>query len=307
MTSGEGSALRRKKVWERPLAVKGYRAARRTAERLGLQVVLKTYYSPIPDLSQQPPDIFERRDPLHGIAFDLQAQLRFVEEQLVPYLHELADGAADVDARYRFETDNSSVPEADARVMYAMVRDLKPRRIVELGSGQTSRVLAQAVRRNAAEGSPASYRAYDPFPTAVDEGLPGLDALERIKAQDVGDDVFGALQDGDLLFVDTTHTVKLGGDVNRIILGALPLLAPGVVVHFHDILLPYEYPEYLFADYGLYWAEQYLLQAFLACNTSFEVRCAVHALSEQYDDRLVAAGVKPAGKSGSSFWLRRVA
>lgn len=307
MSSGEGSTLRRKKVWERPIAVKGYRAARRTAERLGLQVVLKTYYSPIPDLRQQPPDIFERRDPLHGIAFDLEAQLGFVEEHLAPYVHELTDGAADVDARYRFEIDNSSVPETDARVMYTMIRDLKPRRIVELGSGQTSRVIAQAVRRNAAEGSPADYRAYDPFPTAVDEGLPGLDALERTKAQEVGDDVFRELQDGDVLFVDTTHTVKLGGDVNRIILGALPLLAPGVVVHFHDILLPYEYPEYLFNDFGLYWAEQYLLQAFLACNPSFEVRCAVNALCQQHGDRMVAAGIKPVDKIGSSFWLRRVA
>jgi hypothetical protein len=307
MSSGEGSTLRRKKVWERPTAVKGYRVARRTAERLGLQVVLKTYYSPIPDLSQQPADIFERRDPLHGIAFDLAAQLRFVEEHLAPYARELAGGAADVDPRYRFEVDNSSVPEADARVMYAMVRDLKPRRIVELGSGQTSRVIAQAVRRNAEEGSPTDYRAYDPFPTAVDDGLPGLDALERLKAQEVGDDVFSALQDGDLLFVDTTHTVKLGGDVNRIVLGALPLLAPGVVVHFHDILLPYEYPEYLYTDFGLYWAEQYLLQAFLACNPSFEVRCAVHALNQDHGERMVAAGIAPAGNTGSSFWLRRVA
>jgi hypothetical protein len=305
--TGEGTTLRRKKVWERPAAVKGYRVARRAAERLGVQVVLKTYYSPIPDLSQVPSDVFERRDPLHGIVFDAETQLRFVEERLSPYLPEFADSGADVDPRYRFEIGNGSLPEPDARVLYAMLRDLRPKRIVELGSGQTTRVIGQAIRRNAAEGAPSELRAYDPFPTAVDEGMPGLAALVREKAQSVGDEVFTSLQDGDLLFVDTTHTVKLGSDVNRIILGALPLMAPGVVVHFHDIMLPYEYPEYLMADYGLYWAEQYLLQAFLACNLGFEILCAVHTLNREHPERMVAAGAAAPGQNGSSFWLRRVA
>jgi hypothetical protein len=304
---GEGSGIRRKKVWERPAAVKGYALARRAAERAGLQLVLKTYYSPIPDLSQQPADVFQRRDPLHGIAFDVEAQLAFVEERLAPYFSEFADSGSDVAAEYRYELGNSSLPEPDARVLYAMVRDLKPKRIVELGSGQTTRVIGQATRRNAAKGSPTDLRAYDPFPTAVDEGMPGLAALTRQKAQEVPDTVFSELQDGDLLFVDTTHTVKLGSDVNRIILGALPLLAPGVVVHFHDIMLPYEYPEYLMVDYGLYWAEQYLLQAFLACNPSFAVLCAVHAMGREQPARMVAAGAARSGQNGSSLWLRRVA
>lgn len=302
---GEGSEVRRRRLWESGAAVKGYRAARRAAERVGLQVVLKTYYSPIPDLSLLPADWWERRDPLNGIAFDLDRQLEFVDEHLADHMRRFAP-ATDVDVRYAFAEDNASYPTTDARVLYAMVRDLKPARIVELGSGQTTRVIAQAARENAAEGRPARLSAYDPFPTAVDDGLPGLDALVRVKAQDVDDAVFGELEAGDLLFVDTTHTVKAGSDVNHIVLGVLPLLAAGVVVHFHDICLPYEYPRYLFDDYGLYWGEQYLLQAFLACNPSFEAICATHALGRDRTERMAAAGALLPGENGSSFWLRRV-
>jgi len=301
---GEGSSIRRRRLWSSSAAVKGYGLARAAAERLGLQVVLKTYYSPIPDLTQLPEGVWEARDPLRGIAFDLDAQMAFVEAELTPHIAGLAWGT-DVAPAHAYEPSNDSYPLADARVLYAMVRHLRPRRIVELGSGQTTRVIAQACRENARDGGPAELRAFDPFPTALDDGLPGLTELARVKAQDVPEEVFAGLQAGDVLFVDTTHTVKIGSDVNHIVLRVLPLLADGVIVHVHDIFLPYEYPRFFFADYALYWAEQYLLQAFLAFNSSFQVLCAVHALAREQPARLQACGVLDLGETGSSFWLRR--
>jgi hypothetical protein len=95
---------------------------------------------------------------------------------------------------------------------------------------------------NATGGHESTYRAFDPFPTAIDASLPGLTDLACIDAQTVPEEVFAELTSGDMLVVDTTHTVKLGSEVNRIVLRVLPLLAPGVLVHFHDIYLPYEYP-----------------------------------------------------------------
>lgn len=301
---GEGSSIRRRRLWSSAAAVRGYGLARSTAERLGLQVVLKTYYSPIPDLKQLPPGVWEARDPLRGVAFDLDAQMAFVESELSPRLDGLAWGT-DVAPAYAYDPANDSYPLADARVLYAMVRQLGPKRIVELGSGQTTRVIAQACRENARDGNEAELRAFDPFPTAVDDGLPGLAELARMKAQDVTDDVFTQLEAGDVLFVDTTHTVKIASDVNHIILRVLPLLADGVVVHIHDIFLPYEYPRFFFADFALYWAEQYLLQAFLAFNSDFEVLCAVYALGREQSGRMAATGALTAGEIGSSFWIRR--
>jgi Methyltransferase domain len=306
MFGGEGSSIRRRRLWSSHAAVKAYAVARRVAERLGLQIVLKTYYSPIPDLGQLPAEVWEARDELRGITLDLDAQMAFVESDLAPHLAALTWGAG-VAPAHAYDPGNDSYAAADARVLYAMVRHLRPRRIVELGSGQTTRVMAQACRENASEGHEVRLRAFDPFPTAVDAGLPGLAELSRTKAQDVPDEVFGELRAGDILFVDTTHTVKIASDVNDIVLRVLPLLQDGVIVHVHDIFLPYEYPRFFFVDYGLYWAEQYLLQAFLAFNSSFAVTCAVHALIRERAQRMQRAGVLDAGETGSSFWIRRSA
>jgi hypothetical protein len=301
---GEGSSIRRRRLWSSSAAVRGYSLARSAAERIGLQVVLKTYYSPIPDLAGLPAGVWEARDPLRGIAFDLDAQMAFVESELAPQFDRLTWGAG-VTGAYAYDPANDSYPHADARVLYAMLRHLRPQRIVELGSGQTTRVMAQACRENERDGAGSQLRAFDPFPTAVDDGLPGLTELVRVKAQDVPDEVFTELQAGDVLFVDTTHTVKIASDVNHIVLRVLPLLAEGVIVHIHDIFLPYEYPRFFFADYGLYWAEQYLLQAFLAFNSEFEVMCAVHALARERSEPMIGTGMLDRGQTGSSFWIRR--
>jgi hypothetical protein len=301
---GEGSSIRRRRLWSSGAAVNGYRLARAAAERLGLQVVLKTYYSPIPDLAHLPAGVWEQRDPLRSIDFDLDEQIAFVESALAEHVRALAwgDGVA---REHAYDPANDSYPVPDARTLYAMTRSLRPADIVELGSGQTTRVLAQACRENARDGSPSRLRAFDPFPTAVDDTLPGLSALERVKAQDVPDEVFTELRSGDILFVDTTHTVKIASDVNHIVLRVLPLLQEGVIVHVHDIFLPYEYPRFFFADFALYWAEQYLLQAFLAFNSGFDVLCAVHALGREQPARMAASGLLLPGEIGSSFWIRR--
>jgi Methyltransferase domain len=127
-----------------------------------------------------------------------------------------------------------------------------------------------------------------------------------VRAQDVPASTFASLAARDVLFVDTTHTVKVGSDVNHIVLDVLPRLAPGVVVHFHDIFLPYEYPRRWLEDFGLYWSEQYLLQAFLALNPDFEVLVAVTALLRERGDAFAA--LLPDGATrggGAAFWIRR--
>jgi hypothetical protein len=136
--------------------------------------------------------------------------------------------------------------------------------------------------------------------------MPGLAALEHRPAQDVPLEEFTALQAGDVLFVDTTHTVKLGSDVNRIVLDVLPVLAPGVLVHVHDIFLPYEYPRKWTEESGLCWAEQYLLQAFLSGNSDFELRAGVFALCRDRPEAMarLAPTWRP-GATASAFWMQR--
>jgi len=100
--------------------------------------------------------------------------------------------------------------------------------------------------------------------------------------------------------------VKMGGDVNHVVLDILPTLGTGVLVHFHDIFLPWEYPRLWLERYGLYWTEQYLLQAFLACNPRFEIVCALYALAREYPQRLsgVYPSWTPAAPHPGAFWIR---
>ena len=281
----------------RALKVRAFKALRAAAGRAGLQVVPKNYYSPIPDLDALSPAVFERRSELRGIHFDLDEQLAWIEGNVATAMREFAAPAEVV--------DNASYGRVGADLLHGVVRGLKPRRIVELGSGHSTLFMAAAAERNRAEGVVTELRTFDPFPTVAQPGLPGLTALEPVRAQDVPLEVFTGLEAGDVLFVDTTHTVKVDSDVNRIVLDVLPALAPGVLVHVHDIFLPYEYPRQWHEDSGFHWAEQYLLQAYLAGNPGVEVLAATFALCRDRPEAMarLAPTWRP-GAEASAFWFR---
>ncbi len=116
---------------------------------------------------------------------------------------------------------------------------------------------------------------------------------------------FSQLQSGDILFIDSSHTVKIGGDVNYLFLEVLPRLKPGVIVHVHDIFLPFEYRRDWVLDEFRFWNEQYLLQAFLTFNSEFEVLLANYYLSSHHKEHLQAAFPDLPGWIGGSFWMRR--
>ena len=301
-----GGFFRERRFYESPTAIRAYRALRRGAEAVGLQVVLKTFYSPIPELGRLPADWWDRVDDLPGIDLGLDRQLDFVEQRLTEPMAEFEPPAQATGDRFQYALDSPSYPGLDAAVLYAIVRAFKPARILELGSGHSTLVAAQAVRRNRDEGAPCRLEAYDPYPSVVSEELPGLEALHRTAAQDLPSTLFEPLQAGDVLLVDTTHTVKTGSDVNFVVLDVLPRLAPGVIVHVHDVYLPFEYPRGFAESFGLYWAEQYLLQAFLSMNAGYEVLLANVALGRLRTEELRAR--LPPGRlelGGSAMWIRR--
>ena len=296
--------LRLSDLHRRRLAVGAYGALRRGLDRAGLQVVVKSFYSPIPDLRRIPDSAWERRSDLAGIPFDAERQLSFLEHDLKPFVEEFHGPAPDRAPRYN--SANKSYGPVDAATLYAMVRFAQPQRIVELGSGHSTLVLGRAALANAAAGRRPELMVFDPYPGVAGPDTAGVSTFEATAAQDVTADVTGGLAENDVLVVDTTHTVKLGGDVNRIVLDLLPRLQPGVYVHFHDIFLPWEYPRVWLERYGLYWTEQYLVQAFLACNPHFEVVCALYALAREYPQRLsdVYPSWTPAAPHPGAFWIR---
>ena len=128
-------------------------------------------------------------------------------------------------------------PRLDAAAAYAMVRRWRPRRIVEVGSGHSTRFLARAV---ADGGLSTEVTAIDPAPRASLAGL--RIELLRVPVQQAGEAPFAALAAGDLLVVDSSHVLMPGTDVDFVLNRVLPELPTGVLVHFHDIFLPGDYP-----------------------------------------------------------------
>lgn len=129
-------------------------------------------------------------------------------------------------------------PTLDAVAAYTLIRQYGPRRIVEVGSGHSTRFLARAVHD---AGLPTEITAIDPQPRAAIQGLPVR--FHRAIMQTADPAVFAALQPGDILFIDSSHILMPGTDVDWLFNRVLPLLPHGVLVHIHDIFLPDDYPQ----------------------------------------------------------------
>ena len=272
------------------------------------------YYSPVPDIADlRARRAWDRRSPLAGIDMREAQQLallaelgrQFADECRWP--HEPSGDSSD------FHTDNSSFSYGCAAATHALFRKLRPRHVIEVGSGFSSRVIAAALRRNEKDsGERAEYTVVDPFPGPALERLPGVGRVLRQRVEVLDPDVFRALRANDVLFVDSGHTVRTGGDVNFLVLDVLPVLTPGVVIHFHDIPLPYEYAETYFTNprFRMFWTEGYLLQAFLCHNSAYEILLAMNFLMRDHTAAFRAAWphYDPAVHQfpSHSFWITRV-
>ncbi|MBE0604038.1 MAG: class I SAM-dependent methyltransferase [Deltaproteobacteria bacterium] len=183
---------------------------------------------------------------------------------------------------------------------------------MEVGGGRSSVLAGMACEMNRREGGAAPrLEVIEPYPGEMFRGgFPGLSELLEVKVQEVPMERFTSLRDGDILFTDSSHVLRAGNDVQRLYLDIFPRLAPGVLVHVHDVSLPRPYPEVYFGN-GWYWNEQYLLQAFLAFNSRYEVLWAGNHLLGRYPEKV--AGTFPElaemrkrypQSEPTSFWMR---
>lgn len=244
------------------------------------------FYSPIPDPAKIPREFFDSETAAVDWNVDVQKET----------LRQLAEFGSE----YKPIGKNDMFGRHDAPVYYAMVRRFRPSKIVEVGGGHSTKVAAAACRDNGA----GSITVVDPF--IDDSFLPDLRGVEIIKkpVQEAPPDLFAELGENDILFIDSTHVSKTYSDVNYLILEILPKIRPGVLVHFHDIHLPKPYPLEWMTEYGLFFNEQYILQAFLYKNPDFEIIAALKYMGNAHPDLLRAIRGEPPG--GASFWIRRV-
>lgn len=278
-------------------------------EQRGYHVLPAHFYEPLPD----PVDVaraLTTRSELVGLDLRPERQLELLTE-LQQWKSEY-DGlpTAEAESTDGFYLDNTLFGSVDAEMLYALIRRFRPRRIFEIGSGYSTLVSARAVRANESEtGVQAEITAYEPYPTELlRRGAAGIARIDERRLQDVPLDDFAQLEENDILFIDSSHVVATGSDVYIELLDIVPTLAPGVVVHVHDVFLPAEYPRKWLMEDRYFWTEQYLLQAFLAFNDSFEILWAGHYVHLEHPEALRAAFASYARRPASpgSFWFRRL-
>jgi hypothetical protein len=290
----------------------------KATERLGVRLQPVHYYSEVPDRRSLRADRSSWARPvvLTGVDWDLDEQLAWLAKVCGPYVHEVEG----LDQWRSLGTDRGpGYGPIESQVLHSVVRSLAPARIVEVGSGVSTVISRWAADRNAADARNATeITCIEPFPREALLALPGVDVVTR-PAQEVDAALFERLESGDLLFIDSTHALRTGSELARLYLEVLPRLAPGVVVHIHDIVLPYLFmPDVL--DSVFDWQETTLLAALLTGNDGFRVLAAQAALHHErpaelerilpdYRPRATRDGLYVAGADAghypSSIWLAR--
>jgi predicted O-methyltransferase YrrM len=282
------------------------RALTKPSRRLGFDFELRSFYSPIPDLTLLDDETWSHRSELPGIELDLDKQLGFAGSELESFVSEFRPPDTATATRTEFYLRNGLFQAGDAELLYAMIRRYKPATVLELGAGFSTLVSAAAARANRSDGAETKLISCDPFASrATAARVDGLAELRPVFAERLESSEFAALGENDILFIDSSHTVRLGGDVIHLLCEVAPRLAPGVLVHVHDVYLPYHYPREWFEQLHWYWAEQYLLQALLSGSSHLEPLLAVHALWRDRREQLVKlVPTVAAGDAPLSFWIR---
>lgn len=282
------------------------RVAGRALRPLGFDLELSHYYSPIPHAEDRPDAWWMEPGEMPGIGFDLESQLEFIERELASSILEFRPPRSSL-VPTEYHLDNGLFSGGDADLLYAMVRRFKPARVLEFGAGFSTLVAAAAAQANRREDIETTLVSYDPYAVAPPVGaVPGLSSLRPLAAESIPARDYESLASGDVVFIDSSHTVRVGGDVVHLLTEVLPRLPPGVIVHLHDIYLPWHYPRSWVSHNRWYWAEQYLLQALLCDSPSWEVLVAAHALSRAHPGRLAALIPNLADSPAPlSFWIRR--
>jgi len=254
---------------------------------LGVSVTPLHFYFPVPRIKSLDGKDWGACRPCGAFDFRFEEQVERLHAEILPFAGEWVFPDQPSGESHAFHFNNGFFERVDAEVAYSFVRQRKPKRLIEVGSGNTTLVLAAAMRRNAALGFPGEFIAIEPGPAQfLKDGVPGLTELIQKPVQQAPFELFRELEEDDILFIDSSHVVSMDSDVLYECLRILPELAPGVLVHFHDIFAPLDYPEKFVKTNLCFWGEQYMLEAFLSFNRAFKVVWTGSAMQRFHGDAL---------------------
>ena len=243
-------------------------------QRLGVHVMPVHYYSPIPDTSELRRSLekWYRPSSLPGIDLNVEGQHRLLEQlRRFKVEYDNLPPFSEISARGYGE----GYGEIESQILHAMVRHFKPRRVIEVGSGVSTFYFVNALAANRdAHGINPRMTCIEPHPKQALYQFEQFNVnIIPTNVQDIPSTLFEELDDGDILFIDSTHVVRINGDVNFLFLEVVPTLRPGVLIHVHDVPFPYPTldPTVWIFQRRMFWTEPALVQAFLAYNRAFEI------------------------------------
>jgi hypothetical protein len=268
------------------------------------------FYSPIPSIAEiknNEEKIFGNipRN-IEGVDLHQEEQLKLLT-QLLDYYKQLPDYKPEPQIGLRYYYQNSEYKYCDAILLFCMIMHLKPKRIIEVGSGYSSCLILDT--NEIFFNNSIITEFIDPYPqrflSHIKESDRSRIELRPSPLQDVEIDMFESLQANDILFIDSTHVCMTYSDVNRIFFEILPRLSSGVYIHFHDIFYPFEYPKKWVYE-GRAWNEAYLLRAFLQYNQTFQI-ALMNTYMEYYFDTFFRENMPLClNAKGGSIWIRKV-
>lgn len=246
---------------------------------------------------------------IEDIDFNEDEQLEYLQKMVCLY-DSLPDWVKVLEenenSKYRYRFLNAAFSPGDSVGLHCMLRILKPRKMIEVGSGWTSAVTLDTNEYYLENQVELTF--IEPFPERLKSLLKSKDRvnLMECKLQDIPLEYFKQLEDGDILFIDSTHVSKLGSDVNYLFFEILPTLQKGVYIHFHDIFYPFEYPEE-WTKKGMVWNELYLLRAFLMNNPFYKIIFFQNMMEQRHPDMFMEKWpLKDLPIHGGSLWLKKI-
>jgi predicted O-methyltransferase YrrM len=266
------------------------------------------YYSPVVD----PDELIAAKQPNRNLAPKDIAGIDLSLERMVEWWRGNAatlNSTPFPDAKspgHRYYADNTMFPLGDAAVLRAMILEQRPKRIVEVGSGFSSACMLDTIDE---VGLETELTFIEPDAERLRSLLRTEDSgrarIIEAPVQDVPLDEFRVLGSGDLLFIDSSHVLKTGSDVHRELFEILPALTPGVLVHFHDIDYPFEYPDLFLFERRYSWNEAYAVRAFLMYNANYRVEFMVAMFRRMAADLVRATFPAFDEQPGASLWVRK--
>ena len=255
--------------------------------KVGVMPIINHYYEPYYKYDESKSR--EKRS-LPGIRLNIDNQLELLkklnyQDEFINFVESQKNNTS-VDVFKINDSSNGSFESGDAEFLYAYLRNLKPKKVIEIGCGQSTKIISKALSMNQAiDNINFEHTCVEPYE------MPWLNNFQNIQIirntiEDLDFNWKKEIQDGDMLFIDSSHIIKPYGDVLCEFLEIIPVLKPGVHVHVHDIFTPYNYIDQFLKDEIKYWNEQYILEATLSKNSSYEVTASLNYLKNNYYDDL---------------------